>query len=185
MENDIVLSDEMNELRILALPPFLPTLRKKFLSIGDITDRGIEPYIEHLSVRSFHRYRNAPVKVTAHRTWLKTSVNPALALAINIAPPLLMSFKNPLRKPLFILIQRQIPMLGLLLHKLAAAESRLRIDQFIRAEGSAALLALVAVCSLRTAARAGTCNISVSKEGLGLLVIILLAHLLDELALII
>ena len=122
MEHDIVLSDEMNKLCILTLPPLLPRLRKKFLSIGDVADRSIEPYIKHLALRTLYRYRNTPVEVTAHRTWLKTAVDPALALSINIASPLLVSVKNPLRKPFLILVKRKVPMLGLLLYELAAAE---------------------------------------------------------------
>jgi hypothetical protein len=50
MEYDIVLSDEMHKLRVFSLPPFLPSLRKKFLSIRDISDRSIEPYIKHLAI---------------------------------------------------------------------------------------------------------------------------------------
>ena len=122
MEHDVVLSDEVNELCILALPPLLPRHREKFLCIGNISDRSVEPYIENLSVRSLYRYRNTPVKVTAHGTWLKTTVDPALALAVNVASPLLMSVKNPLREPLLVLVERKVPVLGLLLHELAAAE---------------------------------------------------------------
>ena len=76
-------------------------------------------------------------------------------------------------------------MLGLLLDKLAAAEGRLRVNQLVRAEGRAALLALVAIGALCAAARAGAGDVAVSEEGLGLLVIVLLAHLLYELALLI
>ena len=185
MEHDVVLSDEMNKLGILVLPPFLPALRKKFLGVGNITDRGVEPHIKHLALRSFDRNRNTPVEVTAHGTRLKAAVDPALALTIYIAPPLLVSVKNPLREPFLILVERKIPVLGLLLHKLAAAEGRLRIDEFVRAECGAALLALVTVCSLCTAARTCSGDLTVCKEGLCLLVIVLLAHLLDELTFII
>lgn len=73
-------------------------------------------------------------------------------------------------------------MLGLLLDKFTTAESRLGIDEFIRAERSSAFLALVTVCSLSTATWACTGNIAVSKEGLRFLVIVLLACLLDELS---
>ena len=76
-------------------------------------------------------------------------------------------------------------MLGLLLYELAAAESRLRIDELIRAESCAALLALGAVCTLSAALRACTCDVTVREECLCLLFIILLAHLLEELSLII
>ena len=76
-------------------------------------------------------------------------------------------------------------MLGLLLHELAAAESRLRVDEFVRTECSSALLALIAICTLSTAAWASACDVAVSKEGLCLLVIVLLACLLNKLALIV
>ena len=95
MEDDIVLSDEMHEFGIFFLPPFLPALRQEFLSVGNIADRSIEPDIEHLAFRTFNRNRNAPVQVTAHCTRLKTAVNPALALSIDIASPLLVTVENP------------------------------------------------------------------------------------------
>ena len=75
-------------------------------------------------------------------------------------------------------------MLGLLLYEFASTEGRLRIDKFIRAEGRATLLALVTVSALRTTTRPGSGDISVCKEGLCLLVIILFAYLFNELALI-
>ena len=185
MEHDIILSDEVYKLGILALPPLLPALRKQLLGVRDISDRGIEPHIKNLSVRAFNRYRHTPVKVTAHRTWLETAVDPALALSVDIAPPLLVSVEDPLRKPFLILVEREIPVLGLLLHELAAAEGRLRVDEFVRTEGGATLLALVAVSAFSAASRTCTGDVAVCKEGLGLLVVVLLAHLLDELALII
>ena len=76
-------------------------------------------------------------------------------------------------------------MLGLLLHEFAATESRLRVDKFIRAECSATFLALVTICTVSTAAWTCTCDVTVSKECLAFLVIVLLADLLDELALIV
>ena len=185
MEHDVVLSDEMNKFCILALPPCLPTLRQKFLSVGNISDRSIKPHIEHLALRTLYRYRHSPVKVTAHRTRLKPAVNPTLALAIHIASPLLVTIQNPLGKPFFILVERKVPMLGLLLHKLTAAESRLRIDEFIGTESRSTFLALVAVSSICATTRACSGDISVCKESLGLLVVILFAHLLDELAFVI
>jgi hypothetical protein len=57
-------------------------------------------------------------------------------------------------------------MLCLLLHKLAAAESRLRIDELIRAEGGTTLLALVTISTFCTATRACTGDIAVCEEGL-------------------
>ena len=185
MEDDVVLSDEMNELGVLALPPLFPCLRKKFLGVGYISDRSVEPHIKHLALGSFHRDWHSPIEVTAHRTWLETAVDPALALTIDIASPLLVSVENPLREPFLILVERKIPVLGLLLHEFAAAEGRFRIDELVRAECSTTLLTLVTVCSFRTASRACSGDVTVCKEGLCLLVIILLADLLNELSLII
>ena len=116
---------------------------------------------------------------------MEASVDPALALAVNVASPLLVAIENPLRKPLLVLIEREIPMLGLLLYEFSAAESRLRVDEFIRAEGGTALLALVSICTFSAATWTCSCNISVCKECLCFLVIVLLTHLLNELALII
>ena len=76
-------------------------------------------------------------------------------------------------------------MLGLLLDEFTAAESRFRVDKFIRTESSAALLTLVTVCALCTTTWTCTGDVTICKEGLCLLVIVLFTCLLDELALII
>ncbi len=120
MEHDVVLADEMHKTGVLTLPPLLPRLRKKFLCVGNIPDRSIEPYIEHLTLGPLDRNRHAPVKVTAHSARLQTTINPALALAIDIASPLLMLIKNPFTKPRFVLIQRKIPVGCLLLDRLGS-----------------------------------------------------------------
>ena len=182
MEDDVVLADEMHQLRILALPPFLPWLRQKFLCIGNIADRCIEPHIEDFPFCAFHRHRHSPVKVTAYGTRLKPSVNPALALAIDIASPLLVRIQNPLRKPSLVFIERKIPVSGLFLDRLRAAELWLRIEQLFRAEGASAFLTLVTICSFSAAFRASTHNIPVGKESLCLRVIILLAFFRYEFA---
>jgi hypothetical protein len=59
------------------------------------------------------------------------------------------------------------------------------IDQFIRTQSASTLLALVTISSLCTAFGAGTHYISVRKETLGLLIIILFTLPLHKLALII
>ena len=174
MEHDIVLSDEVDELRVPALPPFVPALREQFLGIGNIANRSIEPHVEYLALGTFHRHRNAPVQVAGYGTRLETAVNPALALAIDIAPPLLVVLQNPHAQPFLILIQREIPVGSLFLHRLRSAELGLRIDEFFRAEGAAAFLALVAIGSLSSAFRAGSDYVPVSEESLCLRVVVLL-----------
>ena len=167
MEDDIVLADKVYQLGFLRLPPFLPTLRKQFLSVGDVTDRRVEPHVEHLSFSSFYRHRNAPIQVTAHCTRQEVGIQPGLALSVDIGLPLLVLLENPLAEPRFILIQRQIPMLGHHLHRLAAAKRGLRVDQLFRAERAAAFLALVAIGIRIAAFRASACDIAVCKESLG------------------
>ena len=180
MEDDIVLADKVHQFGFLRLPPFLPTLRKQFLSVGDVADRRVEPYVEHLTFRSIDRHRNAPVQVTAHGTWLKMSIQPGLALTIDIGLPLLVLFENPLAEPRLILVQRQIPVLGHHLYRLAAAKCGFRVDQLFRAEGAAAFLALVAIGIRIAAFRTSSCNIAVCKEGLGFRIEELLRLLGDE-----
>ena len=76
-------------------------------------------------------------------------------------------------------------MLGLLLYEFTSAESRLRIDEFVRTESGSTLLALITISTFSTTAWACAGNVTVCEEGLCLFVIVLLAHLLYELALII
>ena len=175
----------MDKLRIFRLPPFLPRLRKKFLSVGYISYRSIEPDIEDLAISALDRHGNAPIKVTAHRPRLKPAVNPTLALSVDIGLPLLVSFQNPLREPFLILVQRQIPMFCRLLHKWRPAKGRFRVYEFVRAERRTTFFALVAVCSFRSTARTGAYNVAVSKKGFGLLVVVLLAFFYDELAVVV
>ena len=128
---------------------------------------------------------NTPIQVAAHGTRLQAHVEPALALAINIGTPLLMVFQNPLAKPFLVFVQRQIPVLRLTHHGLAAADGTLRINQVRGAEAGAALLALVAVSAFGMAVGALAGDVAVGKEGLGFFVVILHAGLFDEFSLIV
>ena len=74
---------------------------------------------------------------------------------------------------------------GLLLHRLGSAELGLRVDELLRAESASAFLALVTICTFRTALGAGADNVAVCKEGLCLRVIVLLALPGYELALVV
>src|SRR5574344_149593 len=175
MKYYVVLAYEMHKAGVGRLPPLLPVIRKEFLSVGDIPDRSIEPNIKHLTCSLFKRNRDAPVQVARHRTRLKASVQPALDLSIDIRTPVLMAFENPFSQPFLIVLERQIPVPGLLLYWLGAAELALRVDQLVRAEGAAALLALVAVCSFVPAFRTGADYVAVCQECLGFGIIVLLA----------
>ena len=111
MEHDIVLADEVNETSLWVLPPLLPCaplLRMsiaEFLGVRDISDRSIEPYVEHFALGTLYRHRNTPIEVASHCTWLKIHVEPALALSVHIRAPLLVTFQNPLFEPILIFAQ--------------------------------------------------------------------------------
>ncbi len=96
-----------------------------------------------------------------------------------------MVFQNPLAKPFLVFVQRQIPVLRLTHHGLAAADGTLRINQVRGAEAGAALLALVAVSAFGMAVGALAGDVAVGKEGLGFFVVILHAGLFDEFSLIV
>ena len=185
MEDDVVLADEVDEARLRVFPPLFPIIGQQFLGVADVADGRVEPYIQHLALGSFHRHGDAPVEVAAHGAGLQAHVQPALALAIDVGAPLLVVFQNPLAQPGFVLVQGEVPVRRLLHHRLAAADGTLGINQFRGAERRAALLALVAVCSLGVATGTFARDVAVGQESLRLLVIILHGGLLDELALVV
>ena len=185
MEHDIVLSYEVHQLGIRALPPLLPVVRQEFDGIGDVTDGSVEPHVEDLALGTFHRHRNTPVEVAGHGTRLQTSVQPALYLTIDVGSPLLVAFENPFTKPRLVVLQRKIPMGGLFLYRLRTAQFGMRVDELFRAEGGSAFFALVAVGILIAAFGAGAHYITVGEEGLRLRVVVLFAFLRDELAIIV
>ena len=123
-------------------------------------------------------HRNTPIQVACHRTWLKIHIQPALALAVNIGTPLLVAFQDPLLQPILILVQWKIPVLGRLLDKTMTRVVLVgRVDKFIRRKGSTTFLALVAISTFSTAARASTHDVTVGKEFACYLVAELLLYL--------
>ena len=143
MEDDVVLADEMHHLGVGALPVFFPVIGTGLDGVGDVADGGVEPHVEDLALGALYGHGNTPVEVTAHGPGLETAVDPGLALAVDIGFPLLVLLEDPLAEPGLILVQRQVPVFGTALHGRLAAQGGMRIDQLVRAEGAAALLALV------------------------------------------
>ena len=183
VEHDVVFTDEVHQAGVVGLPPFLPAVGEELLGVGDVADGSVEPHVEHLAFGSGHRNRHAPVEVAAHGTGLQAAHEPALALAVNGAAPFLVAVEYPAVQPLFVIVQRQIPVAGLLLYRGGSGELGMRVDEFFGAQGAAAVLALVAVGAFVAAAGAFARDVAVGKEGLGLGVVVLLALLGDELAL--
>ena len=184
VEYDVILTDEVNELGILALPILLP-VRCKILGSRDIADWSIEPNIENLALSSLNRHRDSPIQIAAYGTWQQTSVEPALALTINVRFPLLVALENPLAEHLLVLIERQVPVLCFALYRSCTRESRIWVDKLLRREGRATYLALIAVCTLSVTLRASTLDVAVCEERLRLLIVELLGGLLHELALVV
>ena len=76
-----------------------------------------------------------------------------------------MLVQNPLLQPILIVVEGQIPVLGSLLYESVSGVVLVgRVDQFFWRERSAALLALVAVSSLGTAARTCAHDVAVGEE---------------------
>ena len=184
VEHDIILADEMHHLGVFRLPVPFPIGRKVFRG-GYVTDRSVEPHIEHLPFGTLHGHGDAPVEVTAHGTGLQSAVEPALALSVDIRLPLLMPIEYPLAEETFVLIQREIPVFRLPFDRNRPRHGAMRVDQLVGREGRPAFLALVAVGTLVPAFGTSTDDITVGKERLRLLVVILHGGLFDEFPLVV
>ncbi len=184
VEDDVVLADEVDHLRILRLPVGLP-LGRQVLRRGDVADRSVEPDVEHLALGALHRHGDAPVEVAAHGTRLQTSVEPALALPVDVGFPLLVPLEDPCAEKLLVAVERQIPVLRLALDGHRARHGAVGLEELVGREGRAALLALVAVGAFVAALGAGAHDVAVGEEGLRLLVVVLFRGALDELALVV
>ena len=185
MEHDIVFSDKVYQAGFGIFPPCFPTIGKKFFGVGDVSDGGVEPYVKHLSFRSFYGNGDTPVEVTAYGTRLQSHVEPALTLAVHVRAPFLVVFENPFAQPAFVFVEREIPVFGFFHHRFAAADSAFRVDKVCRRERSSAFLALVAIGTFRVAVRTFAGDITVGKECFCFFVVILLGSLFDKFSLVI
>ena len=185
VEDNVVLADEMHQPGLRILPPLFPTLREEFLGVGDVADGGVEPDVEDLALGTVDRDGDAPVQVAGDGAGLQAAVQPALALAIDVGLPLLVLLQDPVAEPGLVLVQREVPVLGLHLLGRGPGQGGLRIDQLFRAQRGTAFLALVPVGAGIAALGAGTHDVTVREEGLRLLVVILLGLLGDELVVVI
>ena len=88
-------------------------------------------------------------------------------------------------EPLLVLVEGEIPVACFAEHGLGAAHGTLGVDEFGGREGSAALLALVAVGTLAVAVGALACDVAVGQEGVCLLVVVLLALFFHKFAFVI
>ena len=182
VEDDVVLADEVDQPGVRRLPPLLPAVGQELLRVGDVADRGVEPHVEDLALGALHGHGHAPVEVAGDGARLQAAVQPALDLAVDVGAPLLVALEDPFAEPGLIVLEREVPVGGLLLDGLGAAELALGVDQLLGAERAAAFLALVAVGAFIAALGAGAHDVAVRQELLRLGVVVLLALLRDELA---
>ena len=111
MEDNIVLTDEMDKACLGVFPPFFPWSVfiglgvAEFLGIGDISDGCVEPDVEHFSLGALHGNGDTPVEVACDGTRTQTAVEPALALAIDVGPPFLVLVQNPVLEPGLVLVE--------------------------------------------------------------------------------
>ena len=191
VEHNIVFADEVNQTAFGILPPLLPCapllwlLVAQLLSVADVTDGRIKPHVEHLAFSTLHGHGNAPVQVTGDGTRFQSAVEPALALAIHVGAPFLMSLQNPVFKPRLILVERQIPMFRCLLHQRIAIDGIHGVDKFVGRQRRTTFLALVAIGTFAVATRTFTLDVAVGQELLRLFIIKLLRGLLHKLPLVI
>ena len=82
VEHDIILADEVDEARVLLLPPLLPGAPAlglglaQLLGVADVADGGVKPHVEHLALGALDRNGDTPIQVARHRTGLQSIVEP-------------------------------------------------------------------------------------------------------------
>ena len=188
MEDNVVLADKVHEPGLRVLPPFLPGAPllgfpvTQFLGVGDITDGCVKPHVEHLAFRSLHGNGYAPVQVSCHGAGLQIHVQPALALPVDIAAPLLVPLQYPFLQPCLVFVEGQVPVLGLSHDGLGTADGRVGVDQLHGREVAAAFLALVAISSLGMAVGTLAHDVAVCQELVSFLVVVLFRLFLHQLA---
>ena len=188
VEHDVVLADEVHQPGVFVLPPLFPRtpllglLGAQLNGVRHIADGRVEPHIQHFSFCTLDGYGNTPVQVARHGTGLQIHLQPRLTLAVDVGAPLLVTLQNPLLQPLLIFVQGQIPVLRLFQHGGRAADGRLRVDELRRTQVAAALLTLVAVCTLSVAVGTFARHVAVCQELLGLFVVQLFGGLFHQLA---
>ena len=121
MENDVVLSDEVYQFRVILAPVIRP-IRRQFLGGADVADRRVEPDVQHLPFCVRQGNLHAPLAVARHGAGLEAAVEPALTLSVDIVLPVFMPFQDPFLQPGFIILQREIPVLRFPLHRNGIAE---------------------------------------------------------------
>ena len=106
-------------------------------------------------------------------------------MAIDIRTPLFVVLENPLFEPLLVLVEREVPMFGLLLGEWVAVDGVVWVNEFVRRQSGTTLLALVTIGTCCVTTWTFATDIAVGEELLRFRVVELLGSLLDELAVVI
>ena len=184
VEDDIVFADEVNEARVGTFPPRLPRVGEQLLGVGDVADRGVKPHIEHFAFGTLNGHRDTPIEVATHGAGFESHVEPALALSAHIGTPFGVTL-NPRLKPLLMLIEGQVPVLGFAQYGLGSRDGAAGIDEFGGRKVLTTALALVTVGIGIAAVGAFAHDVAVGEEGLRLFVVVLFVGFLHKFALVV
>ena len=157
MERDVVLSDELEQVRSLGIePPLLPVVREVGCN-RYVADRSVEPDIEDLVLVARFRNGNAPLEITGYAPFLQAVAEPALCdLNCVLCPEaLLRGIVDPALENRQDLGQVQVEVLGLPDDGSGSADHAAGIDQLCGIQKGLAGIALVSAGIGRSAVRAG------------------------------
>src|SRR5690606_13834630 len=191
LEYNIILDDKMYETSIIVRIWLLLTVFFSIVSsievplfgCGNVTNGGIEPYIQFFSLCLLKGHVDAPVEIPRHRPRLQARLKPRAALSVNIGlQHIFFTFQQPLFQPRLILIQRKIPMLRFTKHGRLSTKRGNRVNEVYWIKRGSTLLTLVAIRPIAIAVGTSTCNVTVGQKLVELLVVILLRRLLDKFA---
>ena len=182
VENDVVLANEMEEVRRRVLPPVAPVLAillAPFHGGGDVPNGGIQPNVQDLAICPFHGHRHPPIEVTGHGAAFQSTVDPRAALSQHVGLPFLgvvmrlavqRALDDVVAEPIFVPSHGEVPQRRGPEHRCGAAEGGARVDELGGTQGLAAFLALVAVRTVMTTRGTGALDVAVGQKLLGLFV---------------
>lgn len=188
VEGDVVLAHELEELHVLTDPPGLVALLQQVRSDRDVTDRRVEPHVEHLLLELLDRHTHSPLQVPRYALRLQPHVRPRFRDSDRVLGPfaVLGSVADPLLELVLDLWEVDEEVDGLAhLRGLLADVAEIVLELSGRVEGLLALIALVAACISEGTVGAGPHDEPVSQPQVAVFAVALGHLLLDSLILVV